>query len=142
MLSILKILLVTYLIVFAGVSSAQNSQPTEVEYEMQRIDARYRIYKTRNLWNTLLLDTQTGQVWQVQIGLKNEDRMRVPLNKEILATAGARPGRFTLYSSRNMYQFILLDQENGRTWQIQWSIDSNSGIWSIEEKKESSEWKR
>lgn len=142
MLSILKILVITYLIVFASVSSAQNSQPTEVEYDMQRIDVRYRIYKTRNIWNTLLLDTQTGQVWQVQIGLKNEDRMRIPLNKEILASSGAKPGRFTLYSSRNIYQFILLDQENGRTWQIQWSTENTNGIWPLEEKKESSEWKR
>jgi hypothetical protein len=130
------------LLALTGLSSAQTAQPTEVEYEMQRIDARYRIFKTRNVWNTLLLDTQTGQVWQVQVGLKNEDRMRVALNKEVLANPAAKPGRFTLYSSRNMYQFILLDQENGRTWQIQWSTDSNSGIWSVEEKKESSEWKR
>ena len=31
--------------------------------------------------------------------------------------------RFTLYPTQNMYNFILLDQISGKTWQVQWSID-------------------
>lgn len=130
------------MLTFAGLAPAQNQQPTEIEYDMQRLDARFRVFKTRNIWNTLHLDTQTGQLWQVQIALKDEDRMKTVLNKDVLASTGSRPGRFTLYSSRNMYQFILLDQDNGRVWQVQWSIDGNSGFWPIEEKKGASEWKR
>ena len=30
---------------------------------------RYVIYPTENIYTSLLLDTQTGRIWQVQIGL-------------------------------------------------------------------------
>jgi hypothetical protein len=33
------------------------------------------------------------------------------------------PGRFTLYATTNIYNFVLLDQIDGRTWQVQWSTD-------------------
>lgn len=127
---------------FNEIATAQPQQSTEIEYDMQRLDARFRVFKTKNIWNTLHLDTQTGQVWQVQIGLKDEDRMKTALNKEVLASTGSRPGRFTLYSSRNMYQFLLIDQDTGRVWQVQWGIDGYSGFWPIDEKKGGSEWKR
>ena len=35
------------------------------------------------------------------------------------------PGRFTLYATTNFYNFVLLDQIDGRTWQVQWSTDPN-----------------
>lgn len=42
-------------------------------------------------------------------------------------------GRFELYPTQNMYNFILLDTETGRTWQAQWSTNySNRGILEIE----------
>jgi alpha-galactosidase len=34
-------------------------------------------------------------------------------------------GRFTLYPTENMYNFILLDQINGKTWQVQWNNEVN-----------------
>ncbi|MBU2928600.1 hypothetical protein [Winogradskyella psychrotolerans] len=30
---------------------------------------------------------------------------------------------YRLFSTKNIYNFILLDQIDGRTWQVQWSID-------------------
>ena len=30
---------------------------------------RYKVYETTNLYTSLLLDTATGQIWQLQIGL-------------------------------------------------------------------------
>lgn len=36
-----------------------------------------------------------------------------------------RAGRFELYATNNMYQFILLDTETGRTWQVQWNTEYN-----------------
>jgi hypothetical protein len=29
-------------------------------------------------------------------------------------------GRFTMYPTYNIYNLILLDQIDGRTWQVQW----------------------
>ena len=33
------------------------------------------------------------------------------------------PGVFELYPTKNMYQFILLDKANGRTWHVQWGLE-------------------
>ena len=32
-------------------------------------------------------------------------------------------GRFNLYRTNNMYNFILLDQINGKTYQVQWNSE-------------------
>ena len=32
-------------------------------------------------------------------------------------------GRFKLYPTGNMYNFIMVDVIDGRTWQVQWHID-------------------
>jgi len=42
---------------------------------------RYVIYPTENIYTSLLLDTQTGRIWQIQIGIgDNSDRMRSVLS--------------------------------------------------------------
>ena len=84
----------------------------------QRADAPYRMFRTQNIYTLLKLDTRTGQVWQVQWG-DSEHRFIEPINLKALAQGG-KPGRFSLYPTLNIYTFILLDQEDGRTWQVQW----------------------
>ena len=37
----------------------------------------------------------------------------------------AQNGRFTRYPTSNMYNFILLDQIDGRVWQVQWSFEKD-----------------
>lgn len=129
---------------FSGTCLA--SEPIEMESDpSQRLDVRYRLFKTKNTWNFIELDTQTGRVWQVQFSVKEDDgRFKVPVNPDPLVKDG-KSGRFTLYPSRNMYNYILLDQDTGKTWQIQFSTDGNQGIWLIEQsndKKGASEWKQ
>jgi hypothetical protein len=34
----------------------------------------------------------------------------------------SKPGRFTLYLTSNIFTFMLLDQKNGYTWQVQWGL--------------------
>jgi hypothetical protein len=34
-------------------------------------------------------------------------------------------GRFKLEPTQNIYNFILLDQIDGRVWQVQWSFKAN-----------------
>jgi len=36
-----------------------------------------------------------------------------------------RNGRFFLYPTTNIYNFILLDQIDGRTWQVQWNTEKS-----------------
>jgi hypothetical protein len=41
----------------------------------------------------------------------------------------AHVGRFSLRETQNVYTFLLLDQDDGRVWQLQWSNDKgNRGL--------------
>jgi hypothetical protein len=42
----------------------------------------------------------------------------VAINLKMLAENG-KPGRFSPYPTMNIFTFLLLDQEDGRTWQVQ-----------------------
>lgn len=88
---------------------------------------RYKMYKTENTYNLLKLDTATGRVWQVQYRLGSTDSMTVAVDDSSLLweSETLRAGRFELYATNNMYQFILLDTETGRTWQVQWNTEYN-----------------
>ena len=44
---------------------------------------------------------------------------------------GEYPGRFELYPTKNVYNFIMLDTATGSTWQVQWSQDNNQAIIEI-----------
>ena len=56
-----------------------------------------------------------------------------PLNSTPLAEgSNAKPGRFFLYPTENTFNYILLDQIDGRVWQVQWNIDKDKrGMWVI-----------
>ena len=146
---------------------------------------RYKVYETTNLYTSLLLDTATGQIWQLQIGLTkagskssksdvdqletilsdtkfartlediteewNEDMKKWEENynskadsivsvedkeyykpytlKYMLENFSVQKnGRFKLYPTGNMYNFIMVDVIDGRTWQVQWNIDDNKRL--------------
>jgi hypothetical protein len=87
----------------------------------QRADAPFRLFRTLNIYNFLKLDTRTGQVWQLQWSSQADQRLVNVINLKPLAD-GRKAGRFTLYPSSNIFTFVLLDQEDGRQWQIQWGL--------------------
>jgi len=89
---------------------------------------RYKLFPTQNMWTFIKLDTQTGQMWQVQYSVKgDEGRFEYDLNPKPLITTGKKVnGRFELYSTQNIYNFILLDTIDGKIWQVQWSFDEEN----------------
>lgn len=90
----------------------------------QILDVPFRIFKTHNTWTHLLLDTRDGRVWQVQHTVdKNSYRGRLPINERPLASPAGKPGRFTLYPTQNIWNFLLLDTESGNIWQCQFSLE-------------------
>jgi len=109
-----KIVVTVALLLFASLTTAADFQlqPT------QSPDAAFRLFNTQNTYTLLKLDTRTGQIWQVQWGDKDH-RFIEPINSKSLASGG-KLGRFTLYSTSNIYTFILLDQETGDAWYVQW----------------------
>ena len=95
----------------------------------------YKLYATENMWTFLELDTATGIIWQVQYSVKGDDyRFKSTLNRFSLLQEGQKEiaGRFELYKTQNLYNFILVDTRDGRTWQVQWSTEpENRGIMPI-----------
>lgn len=100
------------------------SEPT------QNTNVRYRLFPTQNTWTFLKLDTVTGKILQVQYSVDGDDyRFESPVNLKDIADAlkiERKIGRFTLYPTRNIYNFIMLDQIDGRTYQIQWSMEPDN----------------
>lgn len=95
--------------------------------EVQNSNSVYELYPTTNMYNFLKLNTSDGRITQVQYGINNDAaRFESSLNSIPLVEASqAQNGRFKLCPTQNMYTFLLLDTINGRTWQIQWSIDAD-----------------
>ena len=89
----------------------------------KRMHPEYKLYKTENTYNLIKLNTATGQLWQVQYGMGNSStRMEVPIDNTCLSLISF-PGRYELYPTNNIYTFILLDTEEGYTYQVQWNTD-------------------
>lgn len=100
---------------FATLAFGQDDRPLEPS---QNPDAPFRLFATRNIYTFLKLDTREGRIWQVQWG-DEDHRFSTPLNMTPLISGG-KPGRFTLYPTTNIYTFVLLDQETGDAWHVQW----------------------
>lgn len=88
---------------------------------------RYKMYQTEHTYILLKLDTATGRVWMVQYSVGDVDDMVVTVDDDSLLGYfdEITPGRFELYSTKNMYNFILLDTFKGYTYQVQWHPDTN-----------------
>lgn len=86
---------------------------------------RFNLNETQNMWTFILLDSYTGKTWQVQFSVKGEDYMfYTPINYFSLSypsTSDNWENRFQLFSTQNMWNFILLDSYTGRLWQVQYS---------------------
>ena len=87
---------------------------------------RFKLYPTENMWTFLELDTATGLVWQVQYSVNDDSkRFKTVLNDIVLNDSEQVNGRWKLYPTQNMYQFLLVDVMVGTVIQIQWSTEEN-----------------
>ena len=91
--------------------------------------ARYKLYPTTNMWTFLKLDTRNGRIWQVQWSFEDDKRFETALSLYSVVWKDEEVnGRFILYPTTNNYNFIMLDQINGKTYQVQWSQESDKRI--------------
>jgi hypothetical protein len=101
---------------------AQNTSEAPIQNISTDSTVVYRLFSTRNMYTFIKLNTRNGQMWQVQWGTESDYQFETTLsdisrvNKE-----EEKNGRFFLYPTTNIYNFILLDQIDGRVWQVQWS---------------------
>lgn len=95
-----------------------NSINTTEKIEKQAEAPIYRLFPTENYWTFIKLDTRNGKMWQVHFSITEdgyEGELVLNADSLVLMTEEVN-GRFTLYSTKNAYNFILLDQMNGKTY--------------------------
>lgn len=125
-------IIVTSLIAFSANAQNYNNSNTRLTVASPDSNVNFRLFQTNNAWTFLKLDTRNGIISHVQYST-DSNQMQYPLNNEPLAEGkDAIPGRFFLYPTENSFNFLLLDQIDGRVWQVQWNQDeSKRGIWQI-----------
>ena len=126
------VILVLLCLSFAQTNAQTSGSNTKTTIALPDSNVNFRLYQTNNRWTFLKLDTRTGVIMHVQYSTEG-DAMQYDLNSIPLAEGeDAKPGRFFLYPTENTFNFILLDQIDGRVWQVQWNIDRDKrGIWRI-----------
>jgi hypothetical protein len=100
----------------------------EQKTEIQQLEVPiYKLFPTANYWCFIKLDTRNGKMWQVHFTISEEGYQgELILNSSSLVLDDKEiNGRFTLSPTENMYNFILLDQLSGTTYQVQWNNDED-----------------
>ncbi len=96
-------------------------------------EVTYRLFSTWNMYTFIKLDTRNGKMWQVQWSTKGSDyRFETALSDiSRVDKEEEKNGRFFLYPTTNIYNFILLDQIDGRAWQVQWGKEGKRAVLRI-----------
>ena len=83
----------------------------------------YEIYMTQNVYNFLVLNSQTGNVFQCQWGENSMCLEILPSEKaKKNIQAGVRSlNRFKLYPTQNMWTYIMLDTVYGAVYHVQFT---------------------
>ena len=123
-------------VIFTTVSFGQTqTQPTNVVQQKKVSDnSIYQLFPTKNYWTFIKLDTRNGKMWQVHFGVEDDKNTgELILNSlPLVDNEEEINGRFTLYPTENMYNFLLLDQISGTVVQVQWSLDAKKrGLVSV-----------
>src|SRR5690606_8128713 len=119
----MKKIMIFLVIGLASISAfAQSTSEAPIQNISTDSTVVYRLFSTRNMYTFIKLDTRNGKMWQVQWSNKGKEyRFESTLSDISLVNKDEeKNGRFFLYPTTNIYTFILLDQVDGRTWQVQW----------------------
>ena len=117
-----------FLMMFYTLSAQSITDSTTIVRSIDEV-ARYKLYPTTNMWTFLKLDTSNGRIWQVQWSFEEDKRFETALSLYSVVWKDEEiNGRFILYPTTNNYNFIMLDQINGKTYQVQWSQEPDERI--------------
>ena len=114
-----------------GVLDAIETRLSRLENE---VNPYYKLYPTQNKWTFLELDTAYGTVYHVQWSLNdNSGRwMLGGITDYDVPDSRRYAGRYELYPTQNIFNFLLVDGLTGKVWQVQWSTErKEEGIWEI-----------
>lgn len=122
-----KLFLLTIITLTTISAFAQSTSDTPNQNISTDSNVEYRLFATKNMYTFLKLNTRNGQIQQVQWNTENEKRFETTLSDiSLVNKEEEKNGRFFLYSTTNIYNFIMLDQIDARAWQVQWSIEEKN----------------
>jgi len=122
----MKTRLFTLIFVLLGTTLfAQSTSEAPIQNISTDSAVTYRLFSTKNIYTFIKLNTRNGQMWQVQWSTKSNQFETTLSDISRVDKDAEKNGRFFLYPTTNIYNFILLDQIDGRTWQVQWSTEPN-----------------
>ena len=123
-----KIFIYLFITLIALPAVAQRDMPSQLATAtIPNKDAKFLLFPTQNINIFLKLNTSTGEVYMVQYSTKGE-QIEIKIDSYLYPLVEKEEqsnGRFYLYPTTNFYNFILLDQIDGRVWQLQWSIEKD-----------------
>ena len=132
-----QITFLTFLVLtsFCSFGQTEASQETEsANRQNSSLPVTYQLFPTQNRWTFLKLNTRNGMIWQVQYDIEGDNRFETYLNLiPLVEEKKETDNRFTLYPTQNIWTFILFDQIDGKSWQVQWNQEpENRRIWPID----------
>lgn len=98
---------------------------SKIEQNTIKTNPSFKLYSTRNMWTFLKLDTRNGKISIVQFSVEDDDKQFEYTLSDKALIDNNTAGRFILHPTENMYNFIMLDQVSGQTYQVQWSFDED-----------------
>jgi len=105
---------------------AQNKYVAPIQINSTDSTVVYKLFPTHNVFTFIKLNTRNGQMWQIQSDKVNKNKAVTTLSAIALASKEEeRNGRFFLYPTVNISNFILLDQIDGRMWQVSWGREKD-----------------
>jgi hypothetical protein len=124
----MKTTILTMVFVFCSIPLVAQTQPEATKALQQKPISEnkvYQLFPTKNFWTFIKLDTRNGRMWQVHFSLKEDgnDGEYILNLLPLVSKDKEVNGRFTLYPTENIYNFLLLDQIDGKVYQAQWSMD-------------------
>jgi hypothetical protein len=118
----MKKIMISLIICLATMTGFAQSQTDPMSIVSPDSAVVYRLFSTQNTWTFIKLNTRNGQMWQIQWNTES-NRFEIPISLTTrVSKEEEKNGRFFLYPTHNIYNFILLDQLDGRVWQVQWAM--------------------
>jgi len=126
----MKAIVIFFIVALTSTAFAQTKRPESAAIRTRTLDsAVYQLFATQNTWNFIKLDTRNGKMWQVQFDINGNNRGQTVLNLiPLVIKEKELKGRFTLYPTQNIFNFILLDQIDGYVYQVQWSTEEKNRV--------------
>lgn len=120
---ILALLLATN---FAFAQSSVSDEPSTAYKTQDACPRKYELYPTQNIWTFIKLNTRNGKMYQVQFSTEGNRMVTILSDFALCNQSEEFDGKYKLYETQNMWNFILLDREEGYTYQVQWSTDPDA----------------